>query len=325
MNRFLTTVFGGLLAIFMGVGLAWSAGRAWRAIAPSWSNLASVGAIGHSATPGDSISDPNDSTTVSGFNRIIKYTASQEEDLINEAAQALPSGSDTKISAGAYLVKDLTTGVEYARFNEDKLLPIASLTKLVTAEVARRLIPPETEITLDRQAVAVYGNTAGFKVGETFTAGDLLYPLLLVSSNDAAQALADHYGQARFIQAMNAFTQSIGAYRTYFSDPSGLSPLNESTANDMAIIIDWIRAHDPGVIALTAQKSKVIRNHVWVNPTHFLSWSYYLGGKNGYTDEADRTAVSLFNVGQSKDIYVVVVLGSDNRDADVIKLLKKVK
>jgi D-alanyl-D-alanine carboxypeptidase len=55
-----------------------------------------------------------------------------------------------------------------------------------------------------------------------------------------------------------------------------------------------------------------------------LSWSYYIGGKNGYLPEADRTTASLFTLGPNKDIYAAVVLGSDNRDADVIKLLEKV-
>jgi hypothetical protein len=64
---------------------------------------------------------------------------------------------------------------------------------------------------------------------------------------------------------------------------------------------------------------------VWVNPTHFLNWSYYAGGKNGYTPEADRTTAALFELGRAADLYAVVILGSDARDSDVIKLLAKVK
>jgi len=70
---------------------------------------------------------------------------------------------------------------------------------------------------------------------------------------------------------------------------------------------------------------KIVRSHAWRNPTHFLSWSNYLGGKNGYTPEADRTGVALFSMGASKNVYAVVVLGSESRDADVVKLLAKVK
>jgi D-alanyl-D-alanine carboxypeptidase len=273
----------------------------------------------------DSALHPVDGTAVSGFHRVVRYTADQEENLIDAAAMALPLGIAQNITANAYVVKDLTTGSTVLKDNADRLLPIASLTKLVTAVVARRLIPDSARITITRSVMATYGNTANFEAGETFTAADLLYPMLMVSSNDAAEAYAQYYGRSKFIQAMNDFTQSIGAYRTSFADPSGLDPKNVSTANDMALIIDWIRHNDPTIIATTAIHAETIRSHTWINPTHFLSWSYYIGGKNGYLPEAKDTGASLFTVGPSKDVYAVVVLYSDDRDGDVIKLLQKVQ
>jgi D-alanyl-D-alanine carboxypeptidase len=136
----------------------------------------------------DSALHPADGTLVSGLHRVVRYTANQEENLINEAALALPSGVAQNITAHAYIVKDLTTGSTVLKDNADKLLPIASLTKLVTAVIARRLIPDSARITITRSVMATYGNTANFEAGETFTAADLLYPLLMVSSNDAAEA-----------------------------------------------------------------------------------------------------------------------------------------
>ncbi|MGC9605611.1 MAG: serine hydrolase [Minisyncoccia bacterium] len=322
MRDFLYIVFGGLVAIFFGVTVVWGAIRAVVFFLPPSSSRNPSSAT-DTALPQPAQLVSSDETASS--TPIIRYTALEEEDLINEAAQALPSGADNKISAKAYLVKDLVTGAISAEYAETRLLPIASLTKLVTAEIARRFIPPDMKITLTKEVMATYGNTADFKVGETFTASDLLYPLLMVSSNDAAEAYARAYGRDQFISEMNAFSQSIGAYRTYFADPSGLSPLNESTATDLGLIIDWIRKNDPAIIDTTALKIKTVRDHTWVDPTHFLSWSYYLGGKDGYTDEADRTAVSLFAMGPRKDVYAVVVLGSASRDADIVKLLRKIK
>lgn len=202
-----------------------------------------------------------------------------------------------QVNAKAYFVKDLTTGTVVAQYNAEQLLPIASLTKLVTAVIARRLIPDTRRITITKAVMATYGNTADFRAGETFSVGDLMYPMLMVSSNDAAEAFAQSYGRTKFIQAMNDFTQSIGAYRTYFSDPSGLDSRNVSSAEDQAIIIDWIRNNDSAILGITELKAYTIRSHTWVNPTHFLSWSYYIGGKNGYLPEADRTNVSLFKWG----------------------------
>ena len=165
----------------------------------------------------------------------------------------------------------------------------------------------------------------GFKRIDTFEASDLMYPLLMVSSNDAAEAFALAYGRPEFIRAMNNWAQSIGAYRTYFADASGLSAKNVSTATDLVLMLDWIRNNDPAIFDISLMKSKTVRSHTWVNPTHFLSWSYYSGGKNGYTTEANRTSASLFTLGKHGNIYALVVLGSDNRDADVVKLLGKVR
>ena len=268
---------------------------------------------------------PDDGTSISGLTRTIRYTAIEEEDIINSAAQALPRGADGKITSLAYILKDLSRNTLVAEYNTEKIVPIASISKLITAIVARKLIKPTEKISLNRQVLATYGNTAGFKVGETFTAEDLMYPLLMVSSNDAAEAFAQAYGRKDFIKAMNDFTQSIGAYRTSFKDPSGLDAQNVSTAGDLATILEWIYINDPAIIDITELKSKTLRSHVFVNPTHFLSWSNYRGGKNGYTVEANRTAAQFFLLGVSKDLYVAVILGSSERDADMIKLLEKVK
>jgi D-alanyl-D-alanine carboxypeptidase len=314
MKNFFYVVFGGLALMVLVFVLSYAGTIALK---KGPSIIAAVGA---------SISGPAaDGTVISGFHRTIRYTASQEEDLIDAAAGALPSGTAKNVTAKAYALKDLTTGATIAGHNADQLNPIASLTKLVTAVIARRLIPDASRITITKSIMATYGNTADFTAGETFTAADLLYPLLIVSSNDAAEAYAQYYGRTKFIQAMNDFTQSIGAYRTSFADPSGLDPENVSTPNDMVLIIDWIRKNDLTILDTTTIHAKTIRSHTWINPTHFLSWSYYIGGKNGYLPEADRTTASLFTLGPNKDIYAAVVLGSDNRDADVIKLLEKVQ
>ncbi len=68
-------------------------------------------------------------------------------------------------------------------------------------------------------------------------------------------------------------------------------------------------------------KSKQIRLHNWVNPTHFLNLTSYAGGKNGYLPEAGRTSVSLWRLGNNKRLYLSIILGSSNRDADTLKVL----
>jgi D-alanyl-D-alanine carboxypeptidase len=335
MKQFFIIVFGGLSALGIGVGFAYGIKSAWPIISPAiqairipsanFSFLADVFSSASVSMKSTVSPGTTDGTSISGLSRTVRYTASEEEDLISTASLSLPSITDANVTADAYLVTSLNKNDTPAMHNSDKIVPIASLSKLVTAIVARREIDPSARITITRNIMSTYGNTALFKVGETFTASDLYYPLLMVSSNDAAEAYAQFYGRAKFIQAMNDFTQSIGAYRTYFADPSGLSPLNVSSANDLVLILKWIEKNDPGIMDITKLKSKTVRAHTWVNPTHFLNWSNYAGGKNGYTPEADRTGAALFAMDHGTNLYAVIILGSESRDADVVKLLAKIK
>lgn len=330
MKQYFQIVFGGLAVVGVSVGIVFGSAWLWRNVTPVITNIRFSSFAFRlpplTAATGSAVSGLTDSTIVSGLKRVIRYTALEEEDLISAATLALPIGADDRITADGYIVKNLTVDSSVViEHNSDKSMPIASLTKLITAIVARKLVDPNKKITLTNEIVATYGNTAQFRAGETFRASDLYYPLLMVSSNDAAEAFAQSYGRRAFLQDMNDFVQSIGAYRTYFADPSGLSPDNVSTANDLTIILNWIRNNDPEIMSITELKAKTIKMHTWINPTHFLNWSNYLGGKNGYTPEADRTGAVMFAMGSRKNIYAIVVLNSANRDADVIKLLAKVK
>lgn len=325
MSRFFTVLFGGLFAVGAGFAIAYGAPMAWNYVRPYVSLSVQMASSAISAASIEAQQVDASGTAIAGIRKIIRYTASEEEDLINAAALSLPQGIDGSVTGRAYLVKNLATNEIVAEKNADQVLPIASITKLATAVVARKLIDPDERILIGPKIMSTYGNTAGFKNGEVFKASDMLYPLLMVSSNDAAEAFALAYGREDFLRAMNDWAQNIGAYRTYFDDASGLSPHNVSSATDIAIMLDWIRQNDPEILDITLTKSKTVRSHTWVNPTHFLSWSHYIGGKNGFTDEANRTTAALFAIGANKHPYVVVALGSDNRDSDVIRLLAKVR
>jgi D-alanyl-D-alanine carboxypeptidase len=235
--------------------------------------------------------------------------------------------SSAAISALAYSVESLDKNNILLEKDADRLLPIASLTKLVTAVLARNLFNTNDTINITSNALATEGNTGRFKLNEKIKVNDILYPLLMVSSNDAAEALREAYdkehGAGEFVKKMNDWANSIGAYRTYFKDASGLSPQNVSTAHDLSIIARWIKEHDPEIFTITRTKTWSIRGHTWSNPTHFLSLSSYVGGKNGYTPEASLTSVSLFTLGDPGREYAVVLLGSRNRDKDTLAVLNQ--
>ena len=234
------------------------------------------------------------------------------------------------VSAQAYLVTVLNANTSLpertvVEKESMRALPIASLTKLATAVVAEQVLDQNKSVTITKKILATYHNDpAGFREGEQMKVGQLLYPLLMVSSNDAGEALAQSYtpGRAWFIKAMNDWAYSIGAYNTFFADPTGLSPENISSPHDLAIILAWIYVHHAELVAITATKVKFLGVHTWTSPTQLLNLSSYLAGKNGYLPESGQTSVSLFEINKKR--YIVVTLNSQARDQDVLSLLQKI-
>ncbi len=269
--------------------------------------------------------EEQDPSFVSKFSRVFIYSADNGKEIIESAKNSLPKITNINVTAKSYAVIDFDRNAILLEKNSEKLMPIASVTKLVTAVVAKKLLNQNNTVNISQKVLNTYGNEGWLRIGEKIKISELLYPLLMVSSNDASEALAQSYvyGRKNFIKEMNEWVNNIGAYRTYFTDPSGLSPTNVSTTKDLGIITNWIIKNDPEIFKITLLKSKKIRTHVWVNPTHFLNLSSYEGGKNGYTPEANRTSVSLFKLGNAQKIYGVVLLGSANRDADILNLLQE--
>lgn len=267
-----------------------------------------------------------DPSFLSGFSRALDYKPNGQDIEASDDAFIIPAITGP-ITAAEYEALDLRSGAILESKDLDRVAPIASLTKLVTAEVSRRLVASTTRFIVTDAMLAAYGSNGHLRQGETISAGELLYPLLLVSSNDAAEALAQGYGRKDFIRAMNDWARSIGAYHTDFYDPSGLSAYTISTARDQAMILDWIYKNDPALIDILRLRSATVRLHTWTNSTHFLNLSDYAGGKDGFIPEAGETAASLFfapgATASSSPRYLIVVLGSQNRDNDVLSLLRK--
>ena len=242
--------------------------------------------------------------------------------------------TSTPISAPSYLVVELNASTSIpekiiAEKDNLRALPIASLTKLATAVVAENLLDQNAPVTITRKIISTYHNDPGnFRLDEQIKVGGLLYPLLMVSSNDAGEALAQSYPEGRewFIKSMNDWAYSVGAYNTYFADPTGLSPENISSPHDLAIMLAWIYSHRPDLVNITTTKVKYLGAHTWTSPTQLLNLSSYIAGKNGYLPEAGQTSVSLFKINTPTvpHLYIVVTLGSAHRDQDVLALLHKI-
>ncbi|MDP3947213.1 MAG: serine hydrolase [bacterium] len=234
-----------------------------------------------------------------------------------------------EVAARAVLIVDIESGQELFSLNPYQRWPIASLTKLVTAVVAKREIGTEKPVVISAAAVAAEGPAGGFGMGEKYLAKDLVRALISVSSNDAAEALSEQYGRGGFVAKMNELAKELGMIQTNFADPTGISSLNQSSPEDLRKLIAHIYKNHPDILAHARSKeieirelnSGVARKLSSINA--FSGRMEFLGGKTGYTDEAGGNLISVFSY-LNRPI-VIVVLGTDDRFGETEKLFEWVK
>ena len=136
------------------------------------------------------------------------------------------------------IVVDESGDVLWARNARDRY-PNASTTKMVTALLVSRASDPSEVVTVSPSAAAIGGGGLDLSAGDTYTVDALLHALLLDSSNEAAQALAEHVSGSggEFVAEMNRYVRSIGAERSHFANPHGLDAEGHySSAADLATI-----------------------------------------------------------------------------------------
>jgi hypothetical protein len=232
------------------------------------------------------------------------------------------------LSSRAYLMADLGTGEIILEKNPDTVYPIASISKLMTAVIATQKMNLQDIAIVSRDATNTYGAQGGLKLGEKIILSDLIYPLLMESSNDAAEVFADHYGRQAFMDEMNKKAKSIGMENTYYNDPSGLDPKNSSNPKDLLKLVRYIWQNDPSIFAATRVKQFSIKGHTWTNRNAQLPLAGYVGGKNGFIDQALQTTASIFEIptlkGGTRKV-VIVILKSNDKNGDVIKLINFLK
>lgn len=205
--------------------------------------------------------------------------------------------------------------------NDHKRWPLASLTKIMTAVIALENYSPEETITISQPAVDEEGVSGGFNTQEIYSVHDLIAAMMTVSSNDAAMAIATPFGFDYFVELMNTKASEIGMYNTQFDDPVGLSYLNQSTLSDIRTLVQYVYSTHPEILQAATQTQTILVEHstgenkVLGTINKFAQRPDFLGGKTGYTDEAKGNLVSLFNIGASEPL-IVIVLGSTDRFAD---------
>lgn len=154
-------------------------------------------------------------------------------------------GATPKLASSAVAVIDQTTGNVLYEKNAHAVVPIASITKLMTAMVALDAQPSLSEVLTitDADVDTLKGTHSRLSVGTQLTREEMMRLSLMSSENRATAALSRHYpgGRPAFIAAMNAKAQELGLTDTRFQDPTGLTPANVSSARDLVKLVD--RAH----------------------------------------------------------------------------------
>lgn len=235
-----------------------------------------------------------------------------------------------KVNAESFIAADVDTGEIIMEKNADMLLPMASVTKLMTAIVAHENIDVRHVAVVSKNSFDTYGSEGGLAAGEKIFVGDLIYPLLMESSNDAAEVLADDFGREAFMALLNGKAEEFGMINTSYEDPSGLSPGNVTTSRDLLHLALELRKDYPELLDVTRVKEYAIGSHTWENKNKFLSYPNFLGGKNGFINESKQTTVSFFKVNfrgddpesdASEHTVALIILKTADRDDDASNIL----
>ncbi len=225
------------------------------------------------------------------------------------------------ISAPAFAIFDVETGEVLASAEADTPHPIASVTKLFTAVAILETFNPESTTTITWHDVAGEGESGKLHPREVYSYRELLFPLLLESSNDAADTL-ERATAGKVLSAMATVAAEYGATHSTFADASGLSAKNVSTVSDLMAFSRAVGTTYPFVYDISKLPQHIGAYTGWRNNNPVSQADAYRGGKHGYTAAAGRTLVAQFDESFTAGNRTIgyIILGSDNLATDVATL-----
>ncbi|WP_338383852.1 D-alanyl-D-alanine endopeptidase [Yersinia pseudotuberculosis] len=237
-----------------------------------------------------------------------------------------------ELASGSAMVVDLQTNKVIYANNADKVVPIASITKLMTAMVVLDAKLPLDEIlSVDiDQTKELKGVFSRVRVNSEISRKDMLLLTLMSSENRAAASLAHHYpgGYNTFIKAMNAKAKSLGMNSTHYVEPTGLSINNVSTARDLAKLLMATKQYPLiGQLSTTTEKMATFREPNYTlpfrNTNHLVyndKWNIQLT-KTGFTNQAGHCLVMRTVIGKRPVALVVLdAFGKYTHFADANRL-----
>ncbi len=237
------------------------------------------------------------------------------------------------INAKSALVYDTRSGRFLFEQNSRQKLPIASLTKLLSAVIILENLKLEDIVTVPQEALRVDEERQTLYLGEKISVENLLRMMLIESSNDSAFALA-FFAQDKgfnFVEKMNEKANQLGMADSSFLDPAGLNDDAHSTANDLVKLakyalkynLIWNFLSEKNIIVKSAD-GKIEHN---VQSTDQLLGVIpdIVGGKTGYTDGALGCMLLVVDIPGKNDKIISIVLGASDRFGETSKLVNWVK
>ncbi len=237
-------------------------------------------------------------------------------------------------SSVAFVIDQDTNEVLLSK-NENAVLPIASITKLMTGLlISEAKLPMDEMITITQADVDTEkGSSSRLRVGTELSRGELLHLALMSSENRAAHALGRSYpgGLTQFVALMNIRAKSLGMQDTNYAEPTGLSSKNQSSARDLATLVSFAHG-DPVMRELstsTGYQVEVGKRTLQYNNTNRLvknpAWDIGLQ-KTGYITEAGQCLVMQAKVAGRKLIMVFLdSAGKLSRIADAERVRRWVE
>lgn len=236
------------------------------------------------------------------------------------------------LKSSVALVIDQETDQVLLSKNPHAVLPIASITKLMTGLIVTEAHQPLDEVlTITQDDIDTEkGSSSRLQVGTQLTRGEMLHLALMSSENRAANALGRHYpgGLQSFVQAMNAKAQLLGMHDTHYVEPTGLSSSNQSSARDLAVLVKAAYQHpilrelSTSTDASVAVGRRQLQFHTTNGLVRNPSWEIGLQ-KTGYISEAGRCLVMQAQLAGRKFIMVLLdSAGKYSRIGDAERIRK---
>lgn len=261
---------------------------------------------------------------------------SDENPTQNESSPSSPNKEFLNIDARSFISVKIQRSLDSSEKillskNEEKKLPIASLTKLMTALVVLERYDLGRKLVISEKAMAQEGEQGMLKAGEILSVENLLYITLIESSNRAAFALSEIIGTDNFISLMNETGPKIGLKNTYFKDSTGLDPDSYSTSGDLVKLTRYLFENYPLFKKIISLKEFDLylpdgKLHHNLNNTNKIlgETQGIVGGKTGWTNFSRGCLMVIqedFSDPEGKNYLIYVILGAEDRLLEMEKLI----